>query len=91
MLSENARKRRNLSIAVEDQDNTFNKDKLTRIDKFIPKRNPKLDEESVEKKHVNETVRKIIIPNLMQNSRDFERLVLETLFEISESLTENKY
>ena len=48
-IPENKRNRRELSTVFNNQDNEFDKITLTNLDRFTPKKNPKLDKEDAKK------------------------------------------
>ena len=49
IIPENKRNRRELSTVFNNQDNEFDKFTLTNLDRFTPKKNPKLDKEDAKK------------------------------------------
>ena len=52
-----SRKRRNLSSVCYDQDNEFEKNKITKLDSVTFNRNPNSDKEISKKKDVDESIR----------------------------------
>ena len=57
-LKENNKKRRDLSSLFDNQDNEFDKNKLTKLDSITVNREPSSDDELANKKHVADSIGK---------------------------------
>ena len=90
LISDNNRKRRELSAVFNDQNNELDKNKLRNLSSIKFTRNPTSDKELPNKKIIDEKMGNGTPVSFNQTLEKIQKLVLETVFIILHNETERK-